>query len=75
MESLKKARNDINSRVMNHDYATLDDFYYIVGLAPSSIGGQLGWKSPKLMELEFSTVLSEDGRPCLAFDYNYTEPL
>ena len=35
----------------------------------------VGWKAPKQLELVFSSVMADDGRTCLAFDYNYTEPL
>lgn len=75
METLRKSENDINKRMLAHDYATFNDFYYMVGLQQTTSSGQMGWKSSRLMELEFSTVLSEDGRPCLAFDYNYHELL
>lgn len=75
METLRRAQNDLNKRLLTHDYATFDDFYYDVGLPRTSSSGQIGWKSSKLMEMVFSTVLTEDGRPCLAFEYNYTEPL
>ena len=75
MESLRRAQNDINDKVLKHDYATLDDFYYIVDLRPTSTSGQLGWTSDKQMELEFSTTLSEDNRPCITFEYNYVKPL
>jgi|SRR5580765_366740 Family of unknown function (DUF6353) len=75
MESLRKAQNELNAKLLAHDYATFDDFYYMVGLSRTSSSGQIGWRSNRLMDLQFSTVLTEDGRPCLAFDYNYTEPL
>jgi cell division protein FtsL len=75
METLRKAENDLNAKILAHDYASFNDFYYMVGLGSTSASSQLGWKSNKLMKLEFSTVLTEDGRPCLAFEYNYTEPL
>jgi hypothetical protein len=75
METLRKAQNELNAKLLAHDYATFDDFYYMVGLARTSASGNLGWKSTKLMELQFSTVLTDDGRPCLAFEYNYTEAL
>lgn len=75
METLRKSQNDLNAKLLAHDYATFDDFYYMVGLGRTSFSSQIGWKSTKLMQLEFSTVLTEDGRPCLAFEYNYTEPL
>jgi hypothetical protein len=75
MESLRRAQNDINAKVLSHDYATLNDLYYMIGLAHTTHGGQLGWKSSRQMDLQFTTVLTEDNRPCLAFDYNYTVPL
>jgi hypothetical protein len=75
METLRKAQNELNSKLLSQDYATLYDFYYMIGLGATSYSEQLGWKSNKLMELQFSTVLTDDGRPCLSFDYNYTTTL
>jgi hypothetical protein len=75
METLRRAQNDLNSRLLSQDYATLYDFYYMIGLSATSYSEQLGWKSDKLMDLQFSTVLTDDGRPCLSFDYNYTTTL
>jgi len=75
METLRKAQNDINARVVNDLYVTIDEFYDLIGLPYTSHSNSLGWDSDKLMELEFSTVLAEGGEPCLAFDYNYTKPL
>jgi Family of unknown function (DUF6353) len=75
IEALKKAQNELNARLLKHDYATLDDFYYIINLGTTQYSGEIGWKSDKLMEMEFSSVLTEDGRPCLTFSYNYTTSL
>lgn len=75
METLRRAQNTLNERLIRHDYASLDDFYYIIGLRSTKHSSEIGWKSTKMMALEFTTVLSNDGRPCLAFDYNYTVPL
>lgn len=72
MESLNRAVNEVNAKLIKHDYATLDDFYYLIGLENTMSSGQSGWESGKLLELEFSSVLSQ-GRPCLAFGYNYVK--
>lgn len=74
-ETLRKAQNDLNQKMLAHDYASLNDFYYIINLPSTSVSSQIGWKSGKLMNLEFSTALTEDNRPCLTFDYNYIAPL
>lgn len=75
IESLRKAQNEINAKIVREVYATLNDFYYIIGLSQTSYSGDIGWDSYKLMELEFSTVLTNDGKPCLAFEYNYVKPI
>jgi len=75
MESLRKAQNDVNSKALKHDYATLDDLYHILGLGRTTSSNDLGWGSEKMLDLEFTTIMTADGRPCLAFDYNYVKPL
>jgi hypothetical protein len=71
METLRKSVNDVNSKLLAHDYVTLTDWYYMIGLEKTSHSSQLGWRTPKLMDLNFSAVFSDDGRPCIAFEYNY----
>jgi hypothetical protein len=75
MEHLRRAENNINAYLIKHDRATVSDFYDEVGLPYTSYSGEVGWESDKMLELEYSTVLSEDSRPCIAFAYNYTTPV
>lgn len=69
METLKKAQNDLNYMVLNSYYASLTDFYNLIGLDRTLMSDDVGWNSDKMLELTFSTVLSDDGRPCLVMDY------
>lgn len=75
METLRKAQNDVNFWVVNTRKATLDDFYSLIGLASTSVSGDLGWEDDQPMDLVFSTVMAENDEPCLAFEYNYTRPI
>lgn len=75
MDVLKKAQNEINAKLLRDDYAYLADFYNMIGISQTSSSYDFGWKSDKLMELEFSTVLADETRPCLAFGYNYLKML
>ena len=75
METLRRAENQLNKLIVNDLYVTLDEFYDILGLPGTSVSQSVGWNSDRLMELQFSTVISEDGEPCLAFDYNYVKPI
>lgn len=70
METIKKAQNDTNYQILNGMYASLGDFYSRLGLAGTSYSEEVGWNSDHLLEVMFSTVLSDDGRPCLAINFN-----
>jgi hypothetical protein len=72
MESIRKAQNDLNGKVLNDYYASLTDFYNLIGLPPTSYSDEVGWNSDSQLELQFSTTLSEDGRPCLSVDFKVT---
>lgn len=75
IETLRRAQNVVNDKLNRDMYASLSDFYYIIGIPQTSYSSDIGWESGKLMDLQFSTVMSEDERPCLAFEYNYVKPL
>lgn len=72
-EKLRRAENDINFQILNHDYATVSNFYSNIKLAPTSESDYVGWNHSKRLELHFSTVLAngEDGveRPCMVVDF------
>lgn len=75
MQTLRRAENDIN-HVLNHEmYATLSDFYNLIGVPVTSDSDNVGWDMDKQLELQFSSVLTDDDQPCLAFGYNYTKVL
>lgn len=69
VEEIKKAMNDTNYQVNSDGYASLTDFWGRIGLPRTSISDEIGWNQDKLMELEFSPVLGEDGRPCVAYTF------
>lgn len=75
IETLRKAANDINYEMNQGVCATLSEFYYMIGLPITSISHDVGWDNDQLMDLKFTTTLSPDDKPCLAFEYNYIKPL
>jgi len=70
MEALKKAQNDTNYEIINNLYVSLSEFYSKVGLAPTSYSDEVGWNSDNLLELHFSSVMTPDDRPALAFNFH-----
>lgn len=69
METVKKAQNDTNHEILNHGYASLSDLYGRLGLPNTKISDDLGWNSDKLMEMTFSTTLTDDQRSCIVVDF------
>ena len=69
METLKKAQNDINYTILSDSYASLGDFYGRVGLSTTPYSEEVGWTTDLQCELKFSTILSDDQRPCISIDF------
>ena len=74
METIRRAVNEINSRILHELYVTLDELYSLLDLPVTTESSNLGWDSDKLLELEYATILHDD-TPCLTFKYNYVKAL
>lgn len=73
-DKIRKAMNDLNAMVINHSYASQNDFYRLIGLENIAIGDEVGWRPENLLDLGFTSHLTEDGVPCIALRYNH-EPI
>lgn len=69
VEEIKRAENKINHQLNNFMYCSASEFYEEIGLAPTTYTDNVGWNANKHVEVKFSSVLSPDGRPCLAIDF------
>ena len=73
IDKLKKVENELNRRMRDEMYISLNEFYYEIGLKPTSIGDDIGWNIDRgYIELNFSSQLTDDGNPCLVIDYQVT---
>lgn len=69
METLKKAQNDLNYRMFGDDYASLADYYHLIGLPATSGSHDMGWNIDKPLEIHYTTCLDPKGRPAIAIDF------
>lgn len=75
MEELRRAENHVNHQVIHENYASLSDFYDVIGLEHTAISDEVGWKGgDRLMSIQFSSVLDNKGQPCLSIAYS-VEPI
>ena len=73
IEIIKKAVNETNRIALLDTYASVNDFYDQVGMNPAELGEYFGWNANHaLLEIDFTSQLTKDGRPALVLDYvNY----
>lgn len=70
IETIRKAENNINAKVFNEIYATLNDFYYDIGVDPLRLGDSVGWSGDTgYLNIMFSAQLNDNGEPCIVIDY------
>lgn len=75
MTKIDAAVNEFNRKVIHEGYASLTEFYDLIGLEPNGSSDDVGWMSDALLEVSYSSVLTPDGSPCLAVDFRTTPVL
>ena len=71
IDVLKKAENELNRRMRDEMYISLNEYYSELGLDSIAIGDDLGWNIDKgYIDLYFSAQLSTDDKPCLVVNHN-----
>lgn len=69
VESIRKAQNDLNQQIINHMYASQNDFYRMIGLDTITFGDDVGWNTDKMLEVVFTTAMAKDDAPCIVINY------
>jgi len=69
MENIKAAVNATNAEILNAEYVRATFFYEELSLPATTWTDEVGWNREHLMDLKYSTVLSPDGKPCIAINF------
>lgn len=69
IERIRRAENDINIDISNHNTATLGDFYEKIGLPQTDISEKFKWTLNNILEVEYTTRMTDDGRPCVVITF------
>jgi hypothetical protein len=80
LESVRKAQNDLNERMLGGDYyASHDEFCELLGLGSTGFGTELGWNGANLVQLQFTAAVTDNGEAAIVIGYasmprtNYTD--
>jgi hypothetical protein len=70
IEQIRRSVNELNRNLLSDMFLTLNEFYDAIGLSGTSLGDQMGWDIDKgMLEINFSTQLTEENEPCLVLNY------
>lgn len=70
IQKIKKIENDLNKRLMNEMYISLNEVMYEFGLRPTSQGNELGFNiDDGLIDFTFSAQINEEDQPVIVLDY------
>jgi hypothetical protein len=64
------AVNKVNFEVNSDGWCSLNNFYYYLGLAPIGVGDDIGWTTDKLLQVSYSSILTEDVKPAVMVEFN-----
>ena len=71
IDKLKKAENELNRRMRNDNYISLNEFYNEIGLDDVEVGYILGWNIDRgYIDLDYDSHLDEKGNPVLTVGFN-----
>lgn len=75
IETIRRAENKINRDLLQSicGSASLNEFYVEIGLPAieGALGGNLGWSTDYLIDLDIHPGMSDDDRPCLVIGHNH----
>ena len=69
VEKIRRAENAVNVELGNLGKATLGDFYEKIGMKQTDISEAFAWTSKSFCEVDFTTQMTDDQRPCLVLTF------
>lgn len=67
---IDKAVNEFNRTLNNNDFASLSEFWALLGIDPTSDSDYIGWnRESGLLELEWSAVVDKNDEPALYYTF------
>lgn len=68
VETIRSAVNDFNAKVINESYASLSEFWHMIGLGPTKNSDRIGWSTDALLDVDYSFP-TVNGNPVCYVDF------
>jgi Family of unknown function (DUF6353) len=70
LETLGQKQNEFNADMLNSSmFASLNDWYLVIGLDAVDMGHELGFSVENLVKLVYTGHIADDGNPCIAVGF------
>lgn len=75
-DAIIRAANVLNQRMLTDmfGYVTVNDWFDEIGLDQAELGESMGWNVYKIIDIDFTPGIADDGEPCLVIDYSASKP-
>lgn len=71
IDKLRRIENELNKRLINEMYISLNELYYEMGLRCTEQGDALGFNiDDGFIDFNFSAQITDDNRPCIVVGYH-----
>lgn len=71
MDTIQRKVNELNARLLNEMYISLNELYFELGWRENDVGDILGFNiDDGLIDPKFTTQITDDGRPCLVLNWH-----
>lgn len=71
IDTLKKIENELNRRMRDENYITLNEFYYEIGLPGTELGEIMEWNIDRgYIDLDFIPNKTPDDKPCFMVSHS-----
>ena len=70
-DKIQKIVNELNRNMLQENHISLSQFYYEIGLEPTTNSDYIGWNVDKgLIEICPHATIAENNEPCIVIDYD-----
>lgn len=69
VEGIRSAENSLNFTLLHDGYASLDEFYQVLGLPSPAYAHSLGWNSDRLLTIHTGAQMMLDNKPVITMEF------
>lgn len=70
VETIRAAVNDINFQINSSYFASLSDFYFMIGLEAVKDSDEFGWNADRQLAISFAPIMGPRNQPCISITFD-----